>query len=123
MMFFALVITMCIQAISTILQKLEGVFASEHAFKDLSVPFICMLLIAFLAISSIKIAGTLCNKFVGGSSNSAFQKEAKALIVGAAKWLVSFGTRIASVAMPPAARNAVNRGMDDILNITKKGGN
>ena len=43
MMFFALVITMCIQAISTILDKFSGVLSGQNAFNDISVPFICML--------------------------------------------------------------------------------
>lgn len=122
MMFFALVLTMCVQAIATILQKFSKVLDGQHALEDLSVPFICMMLIAFLVISSIKIAGTLCSSLVGGGNvaNSQFQKSAKALIVGAAKWVLSFGTRIVSVAMPKSLKDTVNRKMEGVMNLKNK---
>ena len=81
-----------------------------------------MMLIAFLVISSIKIAGKLCSSLVGGGdvSNSQFQKSAKALIVGAAKWVFSFGTRIVSVAMPKSLKDTVNRKMEGMMNLKNK---
>lgn len=122
MMFFALIVTMCIQAVATILDKFSSVLTGEKAFQDLSVPFICMLLIAFLVMSSIKIAGTLCDSFVGGSSNSEFQKDAKALIVGAAKWILSCGTRIVSFITPRSVKDTINRKMESLMNIKNKVG-
>ena len=101
MMFFALIVVICIQALKVILEAFKGVFVADPAgnvpFKDLSVPFICIMMICFLVFSSVKIAGSLCDSLVGGKSNAAFQQTAKALIVGAFTWLMSAGLKIFGV--------------------------
>jgi hypothetical protein len=56
----------------------------------------------------------------GNVANSQFQKSAKALIVGAAKWVLSFGTRIVSVAMPKSLKDTVNRKMESVMNLKNK---
>lgn len=120
MMFFAIIISMCIKALETILKSFQQTFSSPDSFKDFSVPLVCMMMIAFLVISSVSIAGKLCDKFIGGSSNAQFQKSAKALIVGAAKWIISLGTKIVTVAMPKKAQNFVGDKMEKYLNIKNK---
>ena len=101
MMFFALIVVICVQALSVILTAFKGVLVPGPdggvPYKDLSVPFICIMMICFLVFSSVKIAGSLCDTLVGGKSNSEFQKTAKALIVGAFTWLASAGLKVFGV--------------------------
>lgn len=115
MLFFALIITMCIQALNIILTTFKDVFVSEASLAEFGVPFICMMMIAFLVVSSIQIAGKLCDSIVGGKSNPAFQQSAKALIIGAAKWVLSGGLKFASIFIPAKWRegfnNTINKGL------------
>ena len=122
MMFFAIIIAMSIIAITNILKGFSDVFRGDddQAFASFSVPFICIMMIAFMVVSSIKIAGQLCDQIIGGKSNSEFQKDAKALIVGAGKWITSFGVRIATMFMPKKMKNFVNNKMESALNLKNK---
>ena len=124
MMFFALIISVCVQAISVILESFKGVFTMDATgsvpFKDFSVPFICILMIGFLVFSSVKIAGQLCDSLVGGKSNSEFQQSAKALIVGAFKWIGSMGLKVASIALPKNAKEWLDNKMNKALSVAKK---
>ena len=52
-----------------------------------------MMMIGFLVISSIQIAGKLCDSIVGGKSNAAFQQSVKALVVGAVKLAMTGGCK------------------------------
>lgn len=116
MLFFAIIIAVCIQALSVILKSFQNVFTDDSAFSELSVPFVCMMMIAFLVISSIKIAGQLCDKIVGGKSNPAFQKDAKALIVGALKAGLSLGTKMATFVLPKSVGNVLDKGVKKLIN-------
>lgn len=123
MMFFAIIISMTILALSSILSQFKNVFGdSTSTFKDFSIPFICIMMIGFMVISSIKIAGQLCDKLVGGNSNSEFQKSAKALIVGAVKFIASSGMKIASMLIPSSLRNGVMNKVEKLLNLKNKAG-
>ena len=124
MMFFAIIISMSIIAITNILKGFSDVFRADdnQAFASFSVPFVCIMMIAFMVVSSIKIAGKLCDQIVGGKSNSEFQKDAKALIVGAGKWILSFGVRIVSMFMPKKMKDLVNNKMESALNLKNKAG-
>jgi len=106
MMFFSIIIAVCTLALSTILQNLK--FGEDASFASFSVPFVCIMMVGFLVISSIKIAGKLCDSIVGGSSNSEFQKSAKALIVGAIKFVASGGAKIATSLMPNTVEKMAN---------------
>ena len=117
MLFFAIIITMCIQAMNYILTVFKDVFTGDDAFAEFSVPFVCMMMIAFLVISSIKIAGKLCDSLVGGKSNSAFQKDAKAIIVGALKWGVTFGMQVASFFVPKSVSEGIQNKLNKAMNI------
>ena len=106
MLFFAIIITVCIKAISLVLKNLEDnkIWADQAAFDDFSVPFVCIAMICFVLISSIKIAGKLSNTFVGGGFSSQFQKTAKALIMGSIKMIASFGGRALLSLLPESIR-------------------
>lgn len=118
MLFFAIIITMCIQAMQIILRTFQNVFTGDDAFAEFSIPFVCMMMIAFLVISSVNIAGKLCNKLVGGKSNSAFQKDAKALIVGAFKWGATFVIQVVSFFIPKTLAEKVRNGANKLMSIT-----
>lgn len=120
MMFFAIIITICIQAMSLTLKTFEKVFTGDDALRDFSVPFVCIMMIGFLVISSVKIAGQLCDKLVGGKSNSEFQKDAKALIVGAMKFVASGGLKLASMVLPNSVRDTFNNATEKFLNLKNK---
>ena len=120
MMFFAVIITICIQAMSITLETFKNVMTGEDAFKDFSVPFVCIMMIGFLVISSVKIAGQLCDKLVGGKSNSEFQKDAKALIVGAMKFVASGGLKIAGMFVPPSVKQSVKNFSEKFTNFGHK---
>lgn len=122
MMFFAIIISMCMIAIADILNQIQGALQNEKAFMDFSVAFICMMMVGFVVISSIQIAGKLCDGIVGGSSNAAFQKSAKALIVGAFKWVTSGGIRIFASLLPEKAKNWVIEKSEKYLNLKNKAG-
>ena len=125
MMFFAIIVAVCIQAIAVVLASFKDVFSSSDSFKDFSIPFMCLMMICFLMWSSVSIAGKLCDKFVGGSSNSKFQKDAKALIVGAVTWIVSLGVKIVTLPFPgvgQAISKATDKLMDAAANATKDAG-
>lgn len=114
MMFFAIIIAMAILALSSILKQFQNVFADDDlAFSDFSVPFICMMMIGFMLISSLNIAGKLCDSFIGGNSNSNFQKTAKALIIGTVFGIISFGLRIA-FCWSPTARKLVDKAVNKV---------
>ena len=113
MLFFAVMITMCIQALQLILKTFENVFTSEAAISEFGVPTICMIMIAFLVISSLKIAGQLCDKFVGGKSSASFQKDVKAVVAGVTKGVLSIGTRF----LPKSARDKIDNFIDDMSKV------
>ena len=110
MLFFAIIIAVCIQAMSLILKSFQNVFSTDdNALAEFSVPFVCMMMIAFLVMSSIKIAGKLCDSLVGGKSNPAFQKDAKAIIVGAMKAGLTLGVKVAGFALPKPVANWLDK--------------
>ena len=106
MLFFAIIVMVCIKAMAVILKNFDGqgLFKSDAAFRDFSVPFVCIAMICFVVISSIKIAGKLSNTFVGGGFSSKFQKTAKALIMGGIKMVASFGGRALLSLLPESIR-------------------
>ena len=70
-----------------------------------------------MVISSIKIAGKLCDSLVGGKSNAAFQKDAKALIVGAVKWGLTFGVQVASFFVPKSMAEGIQNKLNKVMSI------
>ncbi len=123
MMFFAIIIVICIQAIAITMKTFEKVFQGDQAFKDFSVPLICILMIGFLVISSIKIAGKLCDSLVGGKSNPQFQKDAKALIMGSIKFVASLGTSMIGMVMPKGVQNVLKKVTDKFVGFAGKAAN
>ena len=77
MMFMAVMIAIAILAMETVMEKYTGFFdAGEDNmnFKQLSVPFMCLMMIAFLIASSVELAQQVCDALVGGSSKGNFNQ-------------------------------------------------
>lgn len=61
----------------------------ENAFKELSVTFICILLVCFLIVSAVGVAGQVTDSLVGGKSNPSFQKKLKVVLEMIVGWLTA----------------------------------
>lgn len=90
MMFMAVMIAIAILGMETVMEKNTDLFDSgvdDVNFKQLSIPFMCLMMIAFLIASSVELAQQVCDALVGGSSKGSFNQTAKSVIVGTAKFL------------------------------------
>lgn len=91
MMFIAFMLAVAMLAIEQILQLDElGLVGDRYesfkeAFQQMSVQFLSLLLMAFLVLSTMKIAGELTSQLVGGSAESNFAKTAGGLAASLAK--------------------------------------
>lgn len=85
MMFIAVMIAMALLAMEQILSDNSGIFNNGMSFTELSVPFMCLILVGFLILSSIKLAQQVTNSLVGGNSDSAFARRAATLAATIAK--------------------------------------
>lgn len=99
MMFIAVMMAMALLAMEQIIMDNGGIFnpqegkeALKASFAEFSIPFMCILMIAFLIVSSVNIAQQMSEKLVGGSANSNFQKRAGKLAAVIAKAVFLFGT-------------------------------
>lgn len=93
MMFIAFMIAITLLALEQVIIDNQSIFIEgndDQAFKEFSVPFMCLLMVGFLIASSIDIAKQVTDSLVGGSSDGSFNAKAKATMVGAAK-LVTAG--------------------------------
>lgn len=107
MMMIAIVLVICVSAISVLLTKYNAYFTGgKVGFQDFSVAFLSMLMVCFMVISSVKVAGQLTDKLIGGSSNSEFQKSAKAIIGGAVEIAKTGGMAILARLMPKQLKDA-----------------
>ena len=85
MMMIAVVMMMILVATKEVLVEHQQVFEDRDSLADFSVPFLLILLIAFLSIKSISIAKDICDKLVGGGGQARFQKTAAVLAALIAK--------------------------------------
>lgn len=97
MMFMAVMMSMALLAMEQIISDNSDIFdksVTEDSFAEFSIPFMCIMLIAFLIVSSVNIAQQVTDSLVGGNSDSAFQKRAGKLaaeIFWGALSIVTFG--------------------------------
>lgn len=97
MMFMAVMMSMALLALEQIISDNADIFDSSvttASFAEFSIPFMCIMLIAFLIVSSINIAQQVTDSLVGGNSDSAFQKRAGKLaaeIFWGALSIITFG--------------------------------
>ncbi len=79
MMCIALVMMIIFGTIDRVITEEQAAFADKDSLADVSVPFIILLLIAFLTVKSLKVAQEIVNKLVGGGGEANFQKQAGTL--------------------------------------------
>ena len=113
MMFMAVMIAISMLALEQIMIDNADIFAEGQTkdFQEFSIPFMCLLMIAFLIASSVKIAQQVTNSLVGGDARGKFNEKAKAAIIGVAKafgTLVSFGA-VAGISKVAAGRKILNK--------------
>lgn len=88
MMFMAFMIAITLLALEQVIIDNQNIFIEgndDQAFKEFSVPFMCLLMIGFLIASSVDIAKQVTDSLVGGSSGGSFNEKAKATMVGGIK--------------------------------------
>lgn len=91
MMCIALVMMIIFGTINRVITAEQAAFADKDSLADVSVPFIILLLIAFLTVKSLQVAQEIVNKLVdGGEAN--FQKKAGTLAATLVKGAVSYFT-------------------------------
>lgn len=76
MMFMAVMMSMALLAMEQIISDNSDVFndsVNTLSFTEFSVPFMCIMLIGFLIVSSVNIAQQVTDSLVGGNSDSKFQ--------------------------------------------------
>lgn len=97
MMFMAVMMSMALLAMEQIISDNADIFngdVSELSFTEFSIPFMCIMLVAFLIVSSVNIAQQVTDSLVGGDSDSAFQKRVGKLaaeILWGALGIITFG--------------------------------
>lgn len=92
MMFIAIMMTMALLAMEQVIKDNSAFFdegQDYQSFKEFSVPFMCLIMIAFLLIYSIGIAQDVSGSLVGGSTDAKFQRKLKAVVQKATDFLLS----------------------------------
>lgn len=114
MMFMAFMIAITLLALEQVIVDNQNIFIEgndDQAFKEFSIPFMCLLMIGFLIASSVQLAQQVTDSLVGGSSKGSFNAKAKAVIIGAAKVLGSIFTAgaVAAVSKVAAGRKIIEK--------------
>ena len=88
MMCIAVIMFMCLAVVQQIMVDNKEMFTTNYAdFADFSAPFLMLLLVCFLIVSSIGIAKTICDSLVGGGGDANFQKRVATAVATAGKFL------------------------------------
>ena len=88
MMFMAVMMSMALLAMEKIIVDNKDIFndsVNDLSFSEFSIPFMCIMLVAFLIVSSVELAQQVTDSLVGGNSDSAFQKRIGTLIASIIK--------------------------------------
>ncbi len=90
MMFVAVVMFMCLAATQQILLDNQDIFdGSDPDFAEFSVPFLILLLVAFLVVSSLGVAKEITDSLVGGSGDNKIQKRIGKMAAATGKFLLA----------------------------------
>ena len=82
----AIVMITILAATQQILVEQKEIIEDKGSFSEFSVPFLMLLLIAFLTISSLGVAKSIVDKLVGKSGDANFQKRAGKALMALGKW-------------------------------------
>lgn len=114
MMFIAIMIAVSLLAMEEIMRSPELGLTSDnmeevkYSFKEFSIPLLCLMLLAFLMTSTMKIAQQLTDSLVGGSSDSNFQKRGAKAVAMLFKW-VTFGMSEKILKMAKDSKNNIKK--------------
>lgn len=105
MMFIAVVMAMAMSAIEDLIKNNPEIFnpsddqAMTVVFQEFSIPFMCLLMIAFLIASSVGVAQQLTDSLVGGSSDSKAVKKLQGALKASVNFVLGLFTGGASLAV------------------------
>lgn len=99
MMAFSIIIAMAMTSIVSLITGRQEIFNPENPqmhFQDMSIVMMCLLLISFLILGSLKIAQQLSSAIIGGNPDAKFQQHLKAVgqmvlgwVTGGASWALN----------------------------------
>lgn len=129
MMFIAVMMAMALLAMERVITTNSDIFdegVDAGSFAEFSVPFMCIMMIAFLIVSSVNIAQQMSEKLVGGSAQSKFQARAGKLAATIAKWALLWvtggawkGVKAAGKGIGKGAKKGYHKGKDLINSLGK----
>ena len=92
MMCFSILVAMVLRAMTSLINNNPSIFdpdPPEAAMQDISLGFVCLLLIAFVVYGSMGTAQQLTSGLLGANVNNKFQQNLKAAVVGLGKAVLS----------------------------------
>lgn len=92
MMCIAIVMIMIFAATQQVLIEQKEVLEDKGSFADFSVPFIMLLLIAFLTVGSLGVARQIADKLIGGGGQANVQKQFAKAVAGIGKAVLTWVT-------------------------------
>lgn len=105
MMCIAIVMIMIFAATQQVLIEQKEVLEDKGSFADFSVPFIMLLLIAFLTVGSLGVAKQIADKLIGGGGQANVQKQFAKAVAGIGKAVLTWVTGgIGRIALENSAR-------------------
>lgn len=105
MMCIAIVMIMIFAATQQVLIEQKEVLEDKGSFADFSVPFIMLLLIAFLTVGSLGVAKQIADQLIGGGGQANVQKQFAKAVAGIGKAVLTWVTGgIGRIALENSAR-------------------
>ena len=92
MMCIAIVMIMIFAATQQVLIEQKEVLEDKGSFADFSVPFIMLLLIAFLTVGSLGVAKQIADKLIGSGGQANVQKQFAKAVAGIGKAVLTWVT-------------------------------
>lgn len=92
MMCIAIVMIMIFAATQQVLIEQKEVLEDKGSFADFSVPFIMLLLIAFLTVGSLGVAKQIADQLIGGGGQANVQKRFAKAVAGIGKAVLTWVT-------------------------------
>ncbi len=119
LMCFSIIVATVLSAMIGLVQQNPEIFnphPAEVAFRDVSIGFLCILLIAFLILGSMGVSQQLTSAVIGAKMSANFQKNLKAVaqatgkaILSAVGSVITWGLSMIPVSKFTLIRNTVNK--------------
>ena len=126
LMSFSIIVAMVLSAMISLVRENQDIFNpadTEGAFKDISIGFLCMLLIGFLVFGSMGVSQQLTSAVIGAKMSANFQKNLKAVVQMSVELLLrAVGSLITSGSSetPVSKFKLIRRVLDAYKKTTKK---